>query len=101
MSYVSGRTVKSSANRGPTTVASATADARRLVRKYLPDVQGVTVKSNGAADPVTLAPRVRTVITWPDGLTYDHVKLAIAITELPGYLNAKNDTCSVTYVRTA
>jgi len=97
--YTSGRTVKGNAK--PTTVARATTDARRLIGKHLPTTEGVTVKTTLTADPVTLAPQLRTVITWPGSITPAHVQLGMAITLLPGYLSAINDDCSITYLRSA
>lgn len=96
--YTSGRTVKSSKTQ-PTTVASATRDARRLVTRYLPSVEGVTVSSTMTAHPTTLAPRVRTMITWPGDVTPDHLQLGMAITELTGYIGAFSDNCSITFTR--
>jgi len=97
--YTSGRTVKGIAK--TTTRATATRDARKLVNRYLPGIDGVTVDSTNTADPNTLAPQVRTVITWPGRMTPAHVQLGMAITELPGYVSARNDDCSVTFIRKA
>lgn len=99
--YVSGRTVKSTANRPATVVGAATRDARRLIAKALPGEPGITVNSYGTADPQTLAPQVRTVITWGGDITPKHVHLAMLLTELPGYLRATNDNRSITYWRSA
>jgi hypothetical protein len=98
--YTSGRTVKSSKRVKPTTRVTATADARKLVNRYLPGIEGVTIDSTLTAAPVTLAAQVRTMITFPAGLTDAHVALAVAITELSGYVGAINDDCSITYLRT-
>lgn len=96
--YTSGRTVRSSKPR-LTTVASATADARRLIARHLPDPDGVTVRSIQTADPATLAPQVRTTITFGQKVQPCHVALAMSITDLPGYVSAINDDCSITYLR--
>lgn len=97
--YTSGRTVKSSKPRR-TLIATATADARRLIARHLPTSTGVTVRSVHTADPTTLAPMVRTTITFGQKVQPCHVALAMAITDLPGYVSAINDDCSITYLRT-
>lgn len=99
MAYTSGRTVKSSKPAKPTTRAGATADARKLVNRYLPGVEGVTITSTLTAHPVTLAPQVRTMITWPGDVTPDHLQLGAAIVDLSGYLGAFNDNSSIVYLR--
>jgi hypothetical protein len=96
--YTSGRTVKT---RKPqtTAIATATADARRLIARHLPSTVGVTVRSVQTADPATLAPLVRTTITFGQKVQPCHVELGGAITYLPGYVSAINDDCSITYLR--
>ena len=97
--YTSGRTVKSPA-RKPTTIASATADVRKLVRKHLPGVEGITVTSNGTADPKTLDHQIRTVITFPHDMEVGG--LADALTALPNLVRADTDGClTYTIVRAA
>lgn len=96
--YTSGRNVKSGKAKR-TTRATATTEARKLINRYLPAVEGVTVDSTLTAAPVTLAPQVRTMITFPAGLTDAHLALGMAITELSGYVGAINDDCSITYLR--
>lgn len=86
--YTSGRTVKSIAAK-PTTIATATADVRKLVRKHVPGVQGITVTSNGTVDPATLAYQVRTVVTFPPDIEVGG--LAEAILDLPGLVRADTD----------
>lgn len=97
--YTSGRTVKSSKRAKPSTVVSATRDARKLVSRYLPGVEGITITSTLTAHPTTLAPQVRTMITWPGDVTPAHVQLGAAIVDLSGYLGAFNDNSSIVYLR--
>jgi hypothetical protein len=100
MSYVSGRTVKTSRKTTPTTVASATRDARRLVARHLPGETGITVTSSRTADPATLATQVRTVVTHAPGApNLGH--LAGALYNLPGVVDCHRDDVSITIVRTA
>lgn len=101
MSYTSGRTVKSRAKTQSTTVASASADARKLIARHLGCNIGVTVSSKMVADPKTLAPQVRTVITYPGVVTDAHVALVMALTSLPGHVGACSDTNTIVTVRTA
>ena len=100
MAYTSGRTVKSSRPARPTTVASATADARKLVKRHLRDADAngqVTIDSAKTADPLTLEPLVRTVITFPAGT--DTEGLAGAISDL-GIRHAMSSPESLTFTRT-
>jgi hypothetical protein len=97
--YTSGRTVKTSRKARPTTVASATRDARRLIDTYLPGVATITVDSNLTADPHSLAPQVRTVITYP--ATVDASDIACAVESLTGYIASTWNTVSITILRTA
>lgn len=99
MAYTSGRTVKSSRPARPTTVASATADARKLVNRHLADVRGVTIDSAKTAHTVTLAPLVRTSITFPELDREATRKLADAIASLPGYHSMAWNTCGISFVR--
>lgn len=96
--YISGRTVKP-VDRKPTTVASATREAQRLVAKHLPGVDGVTVNSGGTADPVTFASQIRTVITYP--ATADASDLACAVEILPDVVRSDWTAYAVTYWRAA
>jgi hypothetical protein len=101
MAYTSGRTVKSSRPARPTTVASATADARKLVKRHLRDAHAngqVTIDSAKTADVETLAPLVRTVITFPAGT--DTVALEGAMAELSGACSCMATPESLTFVRT-
>lgn len=86
MAYTSGRTVKSRKAQAPTTVASATRDARRLVTKHL-NIPGVSVDSSMTARLDTLEPRVRTVISFTSSEVSAEASraLAEAVAELPGY----------------
>jgi hypothetical protein len=93
--YTSGRTVKSrDAKR--TTVATATADIRKLVNRHLRDVQGVTVDSNGTAHPVTLASQIRTVVTFPEAA--DVLDFFRAATDR--FDDVEWGTCRITITRT-
>lgn len=85
MAYTSGRTVKSPVRKA-TTRTTATAKSRRLVTKYLPGAEGVTINSYGTADPVTLANQVRTVITY--SISADASDLACAIERQPGVISS-------------
>lgn len=96
MAYQSGRTVKR-LNAKPTTVASATRDARRLIGRNLPGITGITVESRGTADPTSLAPRVRTRITHPAGV--DTGALFEALRNLPGVVVAVADAVGITLTR--
>ncbi len=82
MSYTSGRTVRSTRPARPTTVASATTAARKAIKSTLGDITGVTVDSSRTADIVTLAPQVRTTITFESGTNY--AALQLALMSLPG-----------------
>jgi hypothetical protein len=99
MSYVSGRTVKPTSSRKPTTVASATRDARRLVTRYLPIGVNATVNSSITADPKTLATQVRTHITFPNGTPI--VGLTEAARELPGIAHVTSYASGVMILRNA
>lgn len=101
IAYTSGRSVKSSKPAKPTTRATATADARKLVNRHLSGVEGVTIDSALTAHPVTLAPQVRTTITWPGEITAAHLDLAAAIDDLPGFLGAITGSHSITLRRAA
>lgn len=94
--YTSGRTVKSK-TRKPTTIASATADVRKLVRKHLPDAQGITVDSTMTADPQTLASQVRTVISYAPEV--DASDVAIAVQSLHGYVTSTWTSYAITIIR--
>lgn len=87
--YTSGRTVKSIAAK-PTTIATATADVRKLVRKHVPGVQGITVTSNGTADPRTLDHQIRTVITFPSDIDPGQA-FCTALLDLPNLVKADTD----------
>lgn len=101
MAYQSGRTVKSPAAK-PTTVASATRDARRIVNRLYPAPwnAGVTVDSSRKADPQTLAVRIRTVVTFPASLPSPST-LALELYGLPRVVGCWSDTVSITVVRDA
>lgn len=99
MAYTSGRSVKSSKPARPTTRATATADARKLVNRHLPSVEGVTVDSALTADPATLAAQVRTTITFPE--TIDASDVACAVETLPGYVSSTWTAVRITIVRAA
>jgi hypothetical protein len=98
MAYTSGRAVKSSKTPRPTTVVSATRDARRLVTRCLPVVEGITVNSSLTADPHTLAAQVRTTITFPE--TIDASDLANDVQGLSGYVSSTWSTVAITVIRT-
>lgn len=94
--YTSGRTVKSSKAR-PTTIATATADARKLVRKHLPAYANATITSKLVAglDGVV---RMGTTITY--ALDTDHAALVDAVLALPGYHSISANRVAVEYLRT-
>lgn len=97
--YTSGRTVKSSKRRQPTTVASATREARKLVNRYLP-IGGVLIDSQMIAHTVTLEPLVRTRISYP-GMSLDETRaLAEAIESLPGYDSKAWSAYHLSFTRT-
>ena len=96
--YTSGRTVKTSRKTRPTTVASATADVRKLIDRCMPDTAGVTVDSTRTADPTTLDAQIRTTITYPE--TADASDLACAVERLPGHVRSTWSTVAITIVRT-
>lgn len=102
MAYQSGRTVKSPKSK-PTTIASATRDARRVIARIYPAAPwnvGITVDSSRTADHRTLAPQIRTVVTFPESLPSPST-LALALYELPGLVDCRSDAVSITIVRTA
>lgn len=97
MAYTSGRSVKSSRRQQPTTVASATADARKLVKRHLPGIEGVTVDSYRTADRESLALQIRTVITFPQSA--DSSDLACAVEGLPGHVTSTWTEVNLTIIR--
>jgi hypothetical protein len=97
MSYTSGRTVKTSRTVKPSTPASATRDARRLVTRHLPQLTGVTIDSRLDYDFTTNTCLVRTVITYP--ATADASDLACAVESLPGLVRSTWDTVAITIIR--
>lgn len=86
MAYTSGRTVKSRKAQAPTTVASATRDARRLVAKHLKR-PNISIDSRMTAHTVTLEPYVSTTISFTHtGIPMEATRaLADAVEQLPGY----------------
>lgn len=107
MAYTSGRTVKSSRKARPTTIASATADAHRLIHRHL-DMASIrdlaTVTSTRTADPRTLNVQVRTVITYPSTAgrpTSEQAAdaLAAAAGDLPGAVRVARTAESLTITR--
>lgn len=97
--YTSGRTVKSSKRRQPTTVASATREARKLVNRYLP-IGGVMIDSTMTAHTETLEPLVRTTISYPGTSREMTCALADAVTQLPGYHSMAWSVYHLSFVRT-
>ena len=98
MAYISGRTVKSSKAPKPTTTASATRDARRLVEATIPGV-GATVNSSVYWDMATDRSAVRTIITYPE--TADASDLACAVGRLTGVIRSDWTCVAVTIIRAA
>jgi hypothetical protein len=81
----------------PLSITQATSQARRHVNKLMPGVM-VTVESKGTADPATLAPIMRTVVTFP------HMHPAIselraALHSLPGIRDIRTDSTRITITR--
>lgn len=99
--FTSGRTVASPA-RKPTTIASATRDARRIVNRLYPAPPwnvGLTVESRGTANPRTLAAQVRTTVTFPAGQPGKE-QLALDLYSLPGVVAVESTDVAVTITRT-
>lgn len=94
--YTSGRTVKSRKAPKPTTVASATRDARRLVERCIPGM-GATVTSNPHWDIRAERESVRTVITYP--ATVDASDLACAVEGMPGVIRSDWTPYAITIIR--
>jgi len=99
--YTSGRTVKSNRPAAPTTVASATADARKLVKRHFKGATGITVNSSLTAHTVTLEPLVRTTISFPASSREATRPLADAVESLPGYVSMAWTDYHISFVRTA
>lgn len=99
MSYTSGRTVKTARPVKPSTPASATRDARRLVTRCLPNLTGVTIDSRLDYDLAANTARVRTLITFPP--TTDASDLACAAERMPGIVRSTWTDVSITIIRTA
>lgn len=98
--YTSGRTVKSSKPAKPSTVASATRDARKLIARIHPTAQSAfTVNSTLTADLTTMESRVRTTITFPE--SSDASDLACAVEGLTGYVGSTWSTVNITITRRA
>lgn len=97
--YTSGRTVKSSKGRKPTTTVSATRDARRIVQKLMPGV-GATVNSRVGWDLDANRETVVTTVTFPPNhkSAFD---LWTALIALPNATNAGHrDSCRMVVTRT-
>lgn len=98
MAYASGRTVKSSkAVKSP--VAQATAEARRLARKHLPTMDGVVIKTVETADVQTLAPLLKTTISYPE--TTDASDLACVVERAEGVAVSTWTAYAITIIRNA
>lgn len=84
----------------PTTVASATTAARKLVKLHLAGVDMVTVDSFKIAAMVngTLTPVIKTTITYPE--TADASDLACAVESLSGVVATTWSTVAITITRT-
>jgi hypothetical protein len=97
--YTSGRTVKS-AKRQPTTIAKATMQAHRLMRRHL-DMAAIgdlaTVQSTRTADPRTLAEQIRTRITFPANT--DSVALTDALGDLDNVVSVTAYPYGITVLR--
>lgn len=81
----------------PLTVQTATRQARKHVDALMPGVMA-TVDSRGTADPQTLKPLMRTVVTFPEHQAGART-LALALKYLPGVLDTKVASSSITIVR--
>lgn len=99
MSYQSGRPIRPTREAQPSTVASATNDTRKLVRRYLPGVNGVTIDSHRSAHPVTFDARIRTIVFFPE--TVDTADLVGAIENSPDVVSAIPASHSITITRIA
>lgn len=98
MAYTSGRQVKSSKPAKPTTVGSATREVRKLIaRIYGESATTFTVDSRLRPDPVTLASRVQTTVTYPESI--DASDLACAVDALPGHLFSTWTSVAITVMR--
>lgn len=82
----------------PLTVQTATRQARKHVDALMPGVMA-TVESKGTADPVTLEPIMRTVVTFPR-MHPALSELRAALHSLPGIRDMRTDTCRITFTRT-
>jgi hypothetical protein len=79
-------------------ITQATRQARKHVDALMPGVLA-TVESKGTADPVTLAPIMRTVVTFP------HMHAAVselraALHSLPGIRDIRTESTRITITRT-
>lgn len=81
----------------PLTVAQATRQARKHVDALMPGAMA-TVDSKGTADPQTLQPLMRTVVTFPAD-HYDADSLRVALASLPGVRDMKVGSSSITIIR--
>lgn len=81
----------------PLTVQQATRQARKHVDALMPGVMA-TVDSTGTADPQTLAPLMRTVVTFPEH-QQGAVELAARLGNLPGVVSKRVAGSSITIIR--
>lgn len=79
------------------TISQATKQARKHVDALMPGVMA-TVDSRGTADPKTLAPLMRTVVTFPEHQASARM-LALALKYLPGVRDMKVASSSIIIVR--
>lgn len=83
----------------PLSITQATRQARKHVDALMPGVMA-TVESKGTADPITLAPIMRTVVTFPNGHPARHVLVKALATLLPDIRDIRDDSTRITITRT-
>lgn len=81
----------------PLTVQLATRQARKHVDALMPGVMA-TVDSTGTADPQTLAPLMRTVVTFPEH-QQGAAELAARLGTLSGVVSKRVAGSSITIIR--
>lgn len=80
-----------------TYITKATTDARKHFKALMPDADCL-IETRGTADPATLAPQTRTVVTIPVGHRNTEA-LRAALAALPGAVKAETGHGRITVTR--